>query len=1116
MDGKLKKAGCLFSAGFLKKVLIMMFVLNVCIGKLAAVYGNNVRISGEPDVQLNATSDSLSLTFTLSWDNSWRDNFNWDAVWLFVKYKKEGSTDAWSHLYLGSDQTGTSVLDIDPGNTGNQIVGAFVYPKNKGTGDVAGERVTLKAPLNGLTASDITDRKVYFAVSAIEMVLIPYGAYYLGDGVSNHTFKSYNIPMIPPEADIIGTNSEFNYSCEPKNYRAAYAFNVADRINNANWDEVHTCHISTLDHGPVATINTSWTVDFGSSKTILNFGVSGPNYVDANGDYLPSKNWYLLGSGDGSTWDTLQRCDPSWVTKDANSYPVRRAIRVSSPGAYRYYRLFFPEMNNGRNGFMINNVAMSEQDLYPNGVNEYKYIDSEDAITLGNSVVDGLYADDGNSWSGTLPATYPKGYKGFYIMKYELSQEQYCNFLNMLSYTQQKNRIGNNLDNLNKGDYVFGNPKHPSCRNGIAVFSRKNTSQPAVFGCNLNPAEPFFDKDDGQTLACNYMTGADMLAYLDWSGLRPMSELEYEKACRTPSRVIPGEYAWNTTSVTSLGGQGGLTGSTLGTENESPANMNTNANSGAPSFGPVRCGSFGTSNTNQEQSGGSFYGVMEMSGNLGEMYYSVTGGSYLNTNPTSASNNEYHGDGTIATNGDFNVVTYWNRSNDATAFSVRGGSFASPNSFLRVSDRRVLMSYNNVTRDSTVTFRGGRSLRHVIDAGKISSDATCPGLVSINSIQEAKTYGDSSYVWYVKRPENTFFELIEGEHGAELVNYDLVSVGRASTVAYTFRRKVKTLTDEAYAEFTLSVPNMLWQINLSVSEIDACGISAGITATSIISEATYEWKYNENVLSTENTYQPILSVLGTQSGNYSIKCTMSSNNCKSEKIVVVKVPYVTTVRSTEVTLSNCGNVVFADERDNKLYCTEKIGDQCWMGQSLNIGDYRKTSNAIPWDFNTVGVQKWCKNNDVANCSIYGGMYEWWEVVCGGYCENLSADQAENLTLADEAALGAYGAKYSPDGRKVKGICPDGWHLPTFDEWNVAINNGGTKNIPDGGCWSRYDNNFYPQIVFWSSQPYGTGAAHGAWSNSFTLNSLKIGTYSSQFMSGTNYRSYGHYVRCIKD
>ena len=103
-----------------------------------SLMGNNVRISGEPDVQLNATSDSLSLTFTLSWDNSWRDNFNWDAVWLFVKYKKEGSTDAWSHLYLGGNQTGTSVLSMEPGNTGSQIVGAFVYPKNKGTFNIEG------------------------------------------------------------------------------------------------------------------------------------------------------------------------------------------------------------------------------------------------------------------------------------------------------------------------------------------------------------------------------------------------------------------------------------------------------------------------------------------------------------------------------------------------------------------------------------------------------------------------------------------------------------------------------------------------------------------------------------------------------------------------------------------------------------------------------------------------------------------------------------------------------------------------------------------------------------------------------------------------------------------
>ncbi len=1088
MDGKLKKAGCLFSAGFFKKVLMMMFVLNVCIGKLAAVYGNNVRISGEPDVQLNASSDSLSLTFTLSWDNSWRDNFNWDAVWLFVKYKKEGSTDAWSHLYLGGEQTGTVGLNIEPGNTGDQIVGAFVYPKNKGTGNVAGERVTLRAPLNGLSASDITEKKVYFAVSAIEMVLIPYGAYYLGDGVSNHTFKSYNIPMIPPEADIIGTSSEFNYSCEPKNYRTSYACNAADRINNAAWDETHAAHISLSDHGSaVASVNNTWTVDFVNAKTILTFGVSIPNFSDIHTDYIPGEDWYLLGSGDGFTWDTLQRCDPSWVTKDVNSYPVRRAIRVSSPGAYRYYRLFFPKMKN--NGYMLSNVAMSEQDLYPDGVNEYKYIASEDAITFGNSVVDGLYAADGNTWSGILPETYPKGYKGFYIMKYELSQEQYCNFLNMLSYTQQKSRIGNNLDNLNKGDYVFGNPKKPSCRNGIAVFSRKNTSQPAVFGCNLNPAEPFFDKDDGQTLACNYMTGADMLSYLDWSGLRPMSELEYEKACRTPNRVIPGEYAWNTTSITPLGGQSGLLGSTLGTENESPVNVNTNANSGVPSFGPVRCGSFGTSSTNQEQSGGSFYGVMEMSGNLGEICYSVTGGSSLNT---SSSKYEYHGDGSIAANGDFNVQTYWNRSNDVNAFSIRGGSFASPNSFLRVSDRRMMMNYDNTTRDSTVTFRGGRSLRHIIDAGQIGSDATCPGLVTIKSIQNAKTYGDSSYVWYVKRPENTFFELIEGEHGAELVNYDLVSVGRASNVTYTFRRKVKTLTDEAYAEFTLSVPNMLWQINLSVSEIDACGISAGITATSIISGATYEWKYNGNSLSTTNTYQPSLSDFGGRSGNNEIMCTMSYNNCKAEKTVVVKVPYVTTVLSTEVTLSNCGTVSFQDSRDAQEYCTVKIGTQCWMGRNLNVGDFRPISQGNL--HLEAGIQKHCFNDVPSNCDKYGGLYRWYETAYGGLTEG-------------EKMVGSH----------VQGICPDGWHIPSKEEFEVLVQYaGGMKGLRvsstgwcDGVCNSTGFNAFL------------CGTYPGLWAPEETVYRISNDSWIYVMYPGYDvwlqgYIDAAYSVRCIKN
>ena len=41
----------------------------------------------------------------------------------------------------------------------------------------------------------------------------------------------------------------------------------------------------------------------------------------------------------------------------------------------------------------------------------------------------------------------------------------------------------------------------------------------------------------------------DLCAYADWAALRPMTELEYEKACRGPNNPVLGEYAWGNTSI---------------------------------------------------------------------------------------------------------------------------------------------------------------------------------------------------------------------------------------------------------------------------------------------------------------------------------------------------------------------------------------------------------------------------------------------------------------------------------------------------------------------------------------------------------------------------------------
>ena len=229
------------------------------------------------------------------------------------------------------------------------------------------------------------------------------------------------------------------------------------------------------------------------------------------------------------------------------------------------------------------------------------FIDSEKALTL--------FSKHGMP-NVSLGANYPKGYAGFYVMKYETSQEEYVEFLNSLTLVQQKAHVANNnFEQMKRGDYVFGDLKTPNCRNGIVFVEQKGKGGPAVFGNNLNPANEFFAVDDGQTLACNYMSAYDMLAYCDWSGLRPMSEPEYEKACRRPYPQLPekGEYAWNTGSgVTPLLSESDLI--YRGSETEQASLKQKNVNSGGHLNGPVRCGMFGTAQTNQSQSGATYWG----------------------------------------------------------------------------------------------------------------------------------------------------------------------------------------------------------------------------------------------------------------------------------------------------------------------------------------------------------------------------------------------------------------------------------------------------------------------------------------------------------------------------
>ena len=326
-------------------------------------------------------------------------------------------------------------------------------------------------------------------------------------------------------------------------------------------------------------------------------------------------------------------------------------------------------------------------------------INSENIIPIGK---DSLSLADTGTYApySAIPATYPKGYNGFYCMKYEISQWQYASFLNCLNYTQQKSRTVLSPASAS-GTFAFSSST--ASRNGIVIANPcTDSSTPAIYACNADDNSLFDDTTDGQDRACNFLGWADVAAYLDWAALRPMTEMEFEKICRGPVYPVKGEFAWGTALITD-----GNTVTNDGSPEESVSETPPAGYGLARYFslkgplGPMRCGFAGGAHEGRLQMGASYYGVMEMSGNLWE--------DCINVDSMGLTFSGINGDGNLSATGDANVLN-WPGLNGIGA-GYRGGAFESSitGAFrdLAVSDRYYAELAPNLRRNTS----GGRGVR---------------------------------------------------------------------------------------------------------------------------------------------------------------------------------------------------------------------------------------------------------------------------------------------------------------------------------------------------------------------------------------------------------------------
>lgn len=303
---------------------------------------------------------------------------------------------------------------------------------------------------------------------------------------------------------------------------------------------------------------------------------------------------------------------------------------------------------------------------------------------------------------------FPNGFLAFYCMKYELSQQQYVEFLNTLTRTQQDARTGTSLPigvSSITNRFVMSNTATIQNRNGIACDATVSTSSSITFHCDGNANGIGGEATDGLWRACNFLSFGDLMAYLDWSGLRPMSEMEFEKACRGPMLPLANEFAWSTTTLTGLNyslTNSGAINENIGAQYNLLSGNAAYASTTGSIQGPVRTGIFAANvnNDGRISSGAGYYGIMELSGNVSEPTIEIVNGG-------DAFSRSGHGDGSLNATGN-GSGTGWPNSNPVFGVILRGGAWSGSSTTLRVSDRSNLNVNGLQNRLSNVGGRGAR------------------------------------------------------------------------------------------------------------------------------------------------------------------------------------------------------------------------------------------------------------------------------------------------------------------------------------------------------------------------------------------------------------------------
>ncbi len=203
---------------------------------------------------------------------------------------------------------------------------------------------------------------------------------------------------------------------------------------------------------------------------------------------------------------------------------------------------------------------------------------------------------------------------------------------------------------------------------------------------------------------------------------------------------------------------------------------------------------------------------------------------------------------------------------------------------------------------------------------------------------------------------------------------------------------------------------------------------------------------------------------------------------------------------------------FIDTRDNREYyyiqitgkdTAGKVASIKVMAENLNVGEFIRGRKDQEDDSK---IERYCYDNDTTNCNMYGGLYQW----------------AEMMQLPSRCNTESCADLIKPNHQ---GICPDGWRLLTYNDYYIVVhadnnedgvkgtrsaygfggsNDSGYSLIGAGENWDYRFTNLNEATYWHYPEEYSDDASRVSWQSD-------IGTANYDTFK---YKIYGFSVRCV--